>query len=110
MEWHNPSGTSIDGRGDPLEQRYPDVGDSKTTTTFRQQLTIIYSSMFRLHTVAQERERERERERVRKKEKEKEGEICKVLWTDTQRHAPTPSPTEISECKPLIENSPADNF
>ena len=42
-------------------------------------------------TEAQERERERERER-----------ICKGLWTDTKRHAqPTPSPTELSECKLL---------
>ena len=39
------------------------LATQKTRRTLHQQLTIIYCSMFRLHTVAQERERERERER-----------------------------------------------
>ena len=65
---------SSDGWGDPLEQSYLGVGNSKTRRTLCQQLTIIYCLMFRLHTVAQEREREREREREK---------ICKGLQTDT---------------------------
>ena len=71
-EWHNPSGTFSDGQGDPLEQSCLDVDNSKTRTLC-QQLTIIYCSMFRLHTVERER-------------------ICKGLWTDTKR--PPPSPTK----------------
>ena len=55
-EWHNPSRTSSDGWGDQLAQTCLVVGNSKTTRTLHQQLKIIYCSMFRLHTVAQERE------------------------------------------------------
>ena len=77
-EWYNPSRTSPNSQGDPLEQSCLGVGNSKTRS-LRQQLTTIYCSIFRLQTVAQERERERERER-----------ICKGLWTETKRHAPPP--------------------
>ena len=73
---HNPSGTSSDGWGVPLEQNNLAVGNSKTRRILHQQLTIIYCSMFRLQTVGRERERERERER-----------ICKGLWIDKKRHA-----------------------
>ena len=52
------------------------LATQKTKRTLRKQLTIIYCSMFRLHTVARERERERERgrERKKKRERKKEGE------------------------------------
>ena len=53
-EWYNPSRTSSDSRGDPLEKSCLGVGNSKTRKTLRQQPTIIYCSMFRLHTVARE--------------------------------------------------------
>ena len=66
MTQHNPSGTS-DGWGDPLEQIYLGVGNSKKKKkkkkTLLQQLTII-CSMFRLQTVGWERERERKSVRV----------------------------------------------
>ena len=45
-EWHNPSGTSSDGRDDSLEQNCLGVGNSKTGRTLRQQLTIIYWNVF----------------------------------------------------------------
>ena len=65
-EWHNPFRTSSDGWGGPLEQSCLGVCNSKTRRTLSQELTLIYCSMFRLHTVAREREREREREKERK--------------------------------------------
>ena len=49
----------------------------------QKQLTIIYCSMFRLHTIA----RVGERERVN---------FCKGLRIDTKRH---PNPIELSVCK-----------
>ena len=67
-EWHNPPGTSSDSRCDPLKQSCLGVGNSKTRRTLCQQLTIIYCSMFRLLTVAQEREK-----------------IFKGLWIDPKR-------------------------
>ena len=88
-KWHNPSGTYSEGWS--FGTKFP--GNSKTRRTLRQQLTIIYCSMFRLHTVAQERERERERER----------ESVRV-FERTQRD--TPSPTELSEWKLLAHNWP----
>ena len=63
-EWHNPSGTSSDSRGDLLEQSCLGVGNSKTRRTLRQQLTII--SMFRLHTVERVRESVRVYEQTQK--------------------------------------------
>ena len=78
-EWHNPSWTYSDSGGDPLEQSCLGVGNTKTRRPLCQQFTIIYCSMFRLHTVTRERERERERE------KEK---ICKGLWTDKKDTSP----------------------
>ena len=88
-KWHNPSRTSSDGQGYLLERSCLSVGKSKTRRTLHQQLTIIYCSMFRLHTVAQERKK-----------------ICKGLWTDTKRHHP--SPTELFKCKLLT--APTDNW
>ena len=70
-EWYNPSGNS-DGWGDPLEQICLGVGNTKTRT-LRQQLTIIYCSMYRLHTIAWKRESVR-------------------LFEQTQRDAPSPQP------------------
>ena len=35
-EWHNPSGTSSDSRGDPLEQCCLGVGNARTRRTLRQ--------------------------------------------------------------------------
>ena len=63
-EWHNPPGTFSEIWGDPLEQSCLGVGNSNTRRIHHQQLTIIYSLMCRLHTVARERERERERENI----------------------------------------------
>ena len=73
-------------RGDLLEQSCLGVGNTKTRRTLRQQLTVIYCSMFRLCKVARERERKREREGGRERERER---ICKGLWIDTKRHAPS---------------------
>ena len=53
-EWHNPSGTSSDSQGDPLEQSCLGVSNSKTRS-LRQQLTIIYGSMFTQHTWEREK-------------------------------------------------------
>ena len=94
-----PSAISSDSRGDSLKQSCLGVGNLKTRT-LRQQLTIIYSSMFRLHIyiyIYIYRERERERER-----------ICKVLWTDTETR-PHSIPTELSECK-LLTTNPLANW
>ena len=64
-KWQNSSGSSSNGRGNPLEPSWLGVGNSKTRT-LPQQLTIIYCSIFRLYTVARER-------------------VCKGLWTDKKR-------------------------
>ena len=56
-EWHNPFGTSSDGWSDPLEQNCLGVGNSKTRRTLRQQIIIIYYSMFRPHTIAWKRKK-----------------------------------------------------
>ena len=77
-ELHNPSGIYSVGWGDPLKQSCLGAYNSKTGRTVRQQITIIYCSMFRLHTVAREREN-----------------LC--VYEPTQRDTPT-SPTE---CKLL---------
>ena len=92
-DWHNPSRTSSYGRGDPLEQSCLGVGDSKTRRTLRQQLTIIYCLMFRLHTEARGRKRGRERERESVR-------VCEQI----QRDMHPSSPTELSECKLLTNN------
>ena len=81
-EWYNPFGTFCNG--DPFEQNCLGVGNSKTRRTLRKQLTIIYSSMFKLHTVAQEREREREREREWVRERERERKYVGV-YEQTQK-------------------------
>ena len=62
-EWHNPTRTFSNGRDNPLEKICRGVGNTKTRRTLCQQLTIIYSSMFRQLTVAGDRERDRDRER-----------------------------------------------
>ena len=88
-EWWNPSGTSSDSRSDPLEVSCLGVGNSKTRITHCQQLTIIYCSMFRLHTVARERVWERESVRV---------------YEQTQRDTPLPTPFQTPS-QPRQQNS-----
>ena len=70
-EWHNPSGTSSDGRG---EQSCLDVGNSK----LRWILSTINNHLLFDVQIAYYSMREREREK-----------IYKGLWTDTKRHHPT---------------------
>ena len=47
-EWHNPSGNSSDGRGDPLEQSCLGVSNLKTRTLY-QQLTIIVQTAYSIY-------------------------------------------------------------
>ena len=75
-------------------------GNSKTRRTLRQQLTIIYCSMFRLYTVALSLslyiyiyiERERERKFVR-------------VYEQTQRDTPTPPARQNANFWLLFQNS-----
>ena len=65
--------------GRSVGTKLPGVGNSKTRT-HRQQLTIVYCSVFRQHTVEREREREkgREKERERERKREREREFVRV--------------------------------
>ena len=90
-EWHNPSGTSSDGWSDPSEQSCLGVDNSRPRRILRQQLTIIYWSMFRLHAVAQHRQRQRQRKNLKGSMKRHE------------ERRPSLRVTELSECKLLTD-------
>ena len=104
-EWQNQPGTFSDGRGDPLEQSC-----NSKTRTLRQQLAIIYCSLFRLYTVEEwERERERERQRQRQRERERERERSMYRLKETNTPA-RPNWAQTSDSSSNLQLTKFANF
>ena len=72
--------------------------NKKTRRTFRQQLTIVYCSMFRLHTVDRQRQRQR-----KKKETDRQTDR-ESIRVNEQTQKDIPIPTELSERKLLTSD------